>query len=67
MKERWRSLIVRVVAASIVAWVLATAPLPRFAPQTWFAYFQVPLAIFLLICYVGKLLIDTFFYNRYQP
>jgi hypothetical protein len=64
---RWRSLIGRVVVAVVVAWIIATMPLPRVAPQTWVAYFQVPVAIFLFICYIGKLLIDTFFYNHYQP
>jgi hypothetical protein len=67
MRGRWRTLIGRAAAATVVAWVIATVPLPRVGPETWFAYVQVPLAIFLLICYVGKLVIDTFFYNHYQP
>jgi hypothetical protein len=41
-------------------------PLPRLTSQQWFAYIQVPLIIFLLVCYIGKLLIDTFFYNHYK-
>lgn len=63
--RRWRALIVRALIASAIAWLLASVPLPRIAPQVWFAYIQVPIIIFLLICYLGKLLIDTFFYNRY--
>ena len=27
---------------------------------------QVPIAVFSLICYMGKLLIDTFFYDHYK-
>lgn len=64
---RWQALIVRSAIASSVAWVLATLPFPAIAPHTWFAYVQVPVVIFLLICYIGKLLIDTFFYDRYRP
>ena len=63
----WRPVIVRAVIATIVAWVLATAPLPSMTAQTWVAYVQVPVAIFLLICYLGKLLIDTFFFDHYRP
>ncbi len=63
----WRTLIIRSLIASFVAWVLATIPVPNVAPYHWFAYVQVPIVIFLLICYIGKLLIDTFFYNHYQP
>ncbi len=63
----WRVLIVRSLIAGIVAWVLATVPVPNVAPYNWVAYVQVPIVIFMLICYIGKLLIDTFFYNHYQP
>ncbi len=67
MRRHWRSIIGRVIAATLVAWVIASAPLPRVASETWVAYVQVPVVIFLLICYLGKLLIDTFFYNHYEP
>lgn len=69
MGRRWRSLAIRVVIATLVAWILATAPipLPRIAPQSWFAFVQVPIVIFGFICYIGKLMIDTFFYNHYKP
>ena len=62
---RWRALIVRVVIATTLAWLLANVPLPRFAPHIWVAYIQIPIIIFLLICYIGKLLIDTFFYAHH--
>jgi hypothetical protein len=64
-RHRWRALIVRAVIASLIAWVLATVPFPRIMPIVWFAYIQVPLVIFLLICYFGKLLVDTLFYDHY--
>ncbi len=67
MRGRWRSLIIRVLVATFVAWIIAVAPMPRFPSQSWFAHIQVPIAIFLLICYIGKLMIDTFFYDRYKP
>ena len=66
MNKRWRSLIVRVLIAALIAWALASAPLPVIPAYKWFAYVQVPIIIFLLICYIGKLLIDTLFYNHYQ-
>ncbi len=67
MTARWRNLIIRVAIATFVAWIIATVPIPQIPAHIWFAYFQVPAAIFLFICYVGKLLIDTFFYNHYRP
>jgi hypothetical protein len=67
MRSSWRSLILRVLIATLVAWILATVPLPHLAPQIWFAYVQVPVVIFGLICYIGKLMIDTFFYDHYEP
>ncbi len=67
MTRRISSFLVRAAIATGLAVIAATAPLPGFDSQTWFAYIQVPIVIFLLICYIGKLLIDTFFYNHYRP
>ncbi len=66
MNARWRSLIVRAVIASVVAWILATVPVPAVPSHMWVAYVQVPIVIFLFICYMGKLVIDTLFYDRYR-
>jgi hypothetical protein len=66
MASRLQSFIIRLFIATLIAWILATVPLPRLTSQQWFAYIQVPLIIFLLVCYIGKLLIDTFFYNHYK-
>ncbi len=66
MHGRWRSLIVRAVIASLVAWILATVPLPVVPAHWWVAFVQVPVVIFFLVCYIGKLLMDTFFYDHYR-
>ncbi len=67
MRERWRSLIVRAVIASLLAWVLATVPLPIVPAHLWLSFVQVPVAVLVLICYIGKLLIDTFYFDHYRP
>ncbi len=67
MYGRWRSFILKVVIAALLAWLLASAPLPSFAREAWFPYVQVPVVVFVLICYIGKLMLDTFFYNHYRP
>lgn len=67
MRRRLQSLAIRVTIATLVAWVIATMPLPVIAPERLVAFIQVPIVVFFLICYIGKLLIDTFFYDRYQP
>ncbi len=66
MWKRWRPFAVRVVIAALIAWIVATAPIRSIAPQNWVAFVQVPIVIFVFICYIGKLLIDTLFYNHYK-
>ena len=66
MVRAWRHFLSRAAIAVVVGLVLIVAPLPRWTPR-WFAYFQVPLVVLLLVCYVGKLLYDTLFYNHYWP
>jgi hypothetical protein len=46
-----------------IALLVAVAPLPVWTPD-WFLYWQVPATIFLFICYVGKLLIDTILFPQ---
>ena len=67
MKTRWRSLLARALIATLIAWVLGTLPLPAIPGYKWFAYVQVPVLVFLLICYIGKLLIDTFYQDGHYP
>ena len=66
MWKRWGPFAVRVVMAALVAWLVATAPIRFIAPQKWVAFVQMPVVVFVFICYIGKLVIDTFFYNRYK-
>lgn len=66
MKRRWRSVLVRALVATVIAWTLATVPLPVIPGYKWFAYVQIPILIFLLICYIGKLVIDSFYHDRYS-
>jgi hypothetical protein len=47
------------VVLMFVPWVL---PVPL-----WWAYTVVPVAVFGVIVYLGKLLYDTLFYNHYWP
>lgn len=67
MRNRWRDVLLRIGIAALIAWIFATASLPFIPAPQWFAYVQVPVVVFVLICYIGKLLIDTFFYDRYKP
>lgn len=59
------SISVRVIIAAAVLWMIATIPLPPLDWQLVVAV-RVPIAIFLFIVYTGKVLYDTFFYER-QP
>lgn len=67
MRGRWSSVIIRIALAVLIAWIFATTSLPFIPAHKWFAYVQVPVVIVVLIWYIGKLLIDTFFYDRYKP
>ncbi len=65
MTRRLNHIFKHLVAATLVAAVIAFVPLPFWTPR-WLAYVQVPVVVFLLICYMGKTVLDTFFYNRYS-
>lgn len=56
-KGKWRRFGERVLVATAVTFVVAVMPLPVWTPD-WFLYWQVPTAVFFLIVYIGKLLID---------
>jgi hypothetical protein len=66
MSKRWCHFAIQVLIGFVVAIILMLVPLPLWTPW-WFAYFQVPVVMFLFICYIGVLLYDTLFYNRYLP
>ncbi len=70
--SRWRALIVhlghvaaRAVLASAVLVLALALPLPSDMPWL-FHMVYVPLAVLSFIIYIGKLLIDTFFYDHYN-
>jgi hypothetical protein len=67
MRERFVSVIVRIGIATLIAWIFATTSLPIIPAPKWFVFVQVPVVIFVFLCYAGKLLIDTFFYDHHQP
>jgi len=64
MSHRLARLALRLLIAGTVAVVIALAPLPLWSPQ-WVIHVHVPLVVFVLVCYAGKLILDTFFYPRY--
>jgi len=64
MSRAWRHFLSRAAIAIALGMLIIVAPLPVWTPR-WFAYFQVPVVVFLFVCYLGKLLYDTLFYNRY--
>lgn len=57
-RRSWRRFLERALLATAVAFFIAVAPLPLWTPR-WFLYWQVPATIFVLVVYIGKLLIDT--------
>jgi len=54
---------VRAIIAAAILWLIATAPIAALDWQLVVAA-RVPIAIFIFIAYIGKLLYDTFFYDR---
>ncbi len=62
---RFFRLLKRLALAIAIALLVAFLPLPLWTPH-WVAYIQVPIVVFLLVCYLGKLVLDTFFYDRYS-
>lgn len=62
---RLKKFIIRVLVATALALGIMLMPRQGWTPA-WYAYVQVPAAVFLLVCYLGKLLYDTLFYERYS-
>ncbi|GIW08306.1 MAG: hypothetical protein KatS3mg060_3111 [Dehalococcoidia bacterium] len=59
---RLRRLSLRVALAGLAAGLLLVAPLPEA-----FDRLQLPVAVTVLVCALGKALYDTFFYDHYRP
>ena len=65
MLHRIVLLVARVLMATAVAVIVLLLPPPPELPA-WVAQVQMPLTILVLVCYSGKLLYDTLFYDHYQ-
>jgi hypothetical protein len=72
MTRRLIGFVLRVILATLLAWFLYITPVaiyivtdgaPPLAAQMWWGAFLG----FLLVVYIGKSMVDTFFYNRYRP
>jgi hypothetical protein len=64
MRQRNRQEFLRRLLLVLVAGVLiAVAPLPVWTPS-WFLHWQVPATMTLVVCTIGKLLIDTILFPR---
>ncbi len=62
---RWPALLLKLALAAGCAWLFLTLPfggLPS-TVQSW----KNPVVILLLVCYIGKNLLDTIFYDHYRP
>lgn len=55
---------IRALAATLILWVLVSIPFPLL-PAQYFVLIQIPASIFAFLVYFGKLLYDTFFFDRY--
>ena len=62
---RWLGLVVKVGLALVFTYFFYIIPPSAFPDpfQNW----KNPVVIFLLICFIGKTMLDTFFYDHYQP
>ncbi len=56
---------VRATLGALAIWFLILVPLPLITPEL-FLPLRLPLAIFILLAYLGKLLYDTCFFERYH-
>jgi hypothetical protein len=63
---RWVKLFAKIALALAFAALCAALPLADWMPP-WFVTVQCSLVAFLFIAYISKLLIDTFFFDHYQP
>jgi len=64
--KRLGSLVIKAVVAMAMALLCAIAPLAAVVP-IGIVQAQVPVIMLILLCYLGKLLIDTLFYDRFRP
>lgn len=65
-RGRWQRLLVRAGFAAVVAVSADAFPLGWIVGPTWKPA-QTGVAAILFVCLLGKALLDSFFYERYQP
>jgi hypothetical protein len=63
---RLSRVLLRATVAALLAMFCAVAPLAEWAPG-WVQQVQAPVAVVVLICYCGKVLYDTFFFDHFRP
>ncbi len=63
---RWFRTLTKAAVAILLALACAVLPLYEWAP-VWFIKIQLPLTGIVLVCYLGKLLYDTLFYDHFRP
>jgi hypothetical protein len=66
MWHRIVQVVIRILLATALAVIVMMLPPPPQWPA-WVGNVQSPLVVFLLVCYIGKLLYDTLFYDHYLP
>jgi hypothetical protein len=66
VKRQLALAIVKGAFAVLLAAACALLPLAEWVPF-WLVQVQVPFTGLLLVCYLGKLLYDTLFYDHYRP
>ena len=64
--KRLGNLVIKSVVAVAMALLCAVAPLAALVPLG-VVQAQVPVIMLILLCYLGKLLIDTLFYDHFRP
>ena len=64
--NRLGALVIKSAVAVAMALLCAIAPLAALVPVE-IVQAQVPVIMLILLCYLGKLLIDTLFYDRFRP
>jgi len=66
MLRRLTQALVRIVLATALAVIIIVLPAPD-GLLPGLSNLQVPIVVFVLVCYIGKTLYDTLFYNHYWP
>jgi hypothetical protein len=64
--KRFAGLVIKSLVAVAMAVLCAIAPLAALVP-VGIVQAQLPVIMLILLCFLGKLLIDTFFYDHFRP